>query len=59
MKNKIKEANKLPYIFDHLEFRNNNAKNMNKKDINYNTCTKHQTDFYIFGKPEKNLVRLI
>ena len=59
MKNKINETYTLPYIFDYLVFIKNNAKKMNSIDTTYNSCTKHQTDFYIFGKPEKNLVRLV
>lgn len=59
MKNKIKEVNLLPYIFNHMEFLST-KKIKNKKNIQFlNSCGLYQTDFYSLEKPDKALVRFI
>lgn len=57
MKMKIDEANKLPIIFDFIQFKKIN--NKRKKNLYMNTCDKFQTDFMPLEKPEKKLVRFI
>ncbi len=57
MKNKIKEINKLPYIFNYLEF--NEYKKSTEGVIHFAPCSKFKTDFMELCKPDKNLVRYI
>lgn len=59
MRNKIKEANKLPLGFEYLEFRKTD-KNNKPKDIKYFVSSdKLKTDFMQTHSPSKNLVRLL
>lgn len=56
---KIKEKNKLPLTFKHIEvFEDQKIKE--KSDIIYFVeCKKYQTDFYIRERPIKSLNRLL
>jgi len=59
-KRKIKEKNKLPLIFNHIDFVKN--KNLGKIDSNvtyFLENEKYQTDFYVRERPLKHLTRLI
>lgn len=59
MKNKINEINKLPHVFNYLEFVEF-KKNKNKDKVKYFVSNKkYKTDFVEFCKPEKKLVRFI
>jgi len=59
MKIKVKEKNKLPLTFKHIEtFADQKLKKPN--DVVYVlTCEKYQTNFYIREKPVKSLNRLL
>lgn len=59
MKIKVKETNKLPLTFKHIEtFRNQKLKKGN--DIVYVLdCEKYQSNFHIREKPQKPLTRLL
>lgn len=57
---KIKEKNKLPLIFKHIDFVKN--KNIGKLDSNITYFLKYgeyQTDFYVRERPVKSLVRIL
>lgn len=57
MKNKIKEKNKLPHVFNYLEFVNYNN---DKRKIKYFVSSeKYKTNFVEVCRPEKKLVRFI
>ncbi len=57
MKNKIIEINKLPHVFNYLEFVEFKK---NKEKIKYFVSSeKYKTDFVEICRPEKKLVRFI
>ncbi|AZB01630.1 hypothetical protein EG359_19360 [Chryseobacterium joostei] len=59
MKIKVKEKNKLPLTFKHIEVFEDQKLKQKNDIIYFVTCEKYQTDFYIREKPVKSLNRLL
>ncbi len=60
MKKKIKEKNKLPLIFKHIDFvKNKDLGTLDSNVVYFLENEKYQTDFLVKERPLKHLTRLI
>lgn len=59
MKIKVKEKNKLPLTFKHVEVFEDQKFKQKNDIIYFLECKKYQTDFYIRERPVKSLNRLL
>lgn len=59
MKIKIKETNKLPLTFKHIEVFKDQKLKKQSDVVTFINCKKLQTNFYIREKPIKSLNRLL
>jgi len=60
MKKIIKEKNKLPIIFEHIEFKKSKIPITNKSSLTFFIeCEKYQTENLFRHKPYKSITRLV
>ncbi len=60
MKKFIEEKNKLPLIFNYIEFKKSKIIIKNKSSLTFFLeCEKYQTEYLVRSKPYKHITRLL